>query len=95
MVCWLVHAEDLASPTKFAGFDLQQPTAHQGGKPRAIEMLRNKHPYETIVMVGDGITDLEAVQVSGAADLFIGFGGVAQVWLGMPNAALQWSLPVP
>jgi glycerol-3-phosphate dehydrogenase (NAD+) len=27
-------------------------------------------------MIGDGITDLEAVQVSGGADLFIGFGGV-------------------
>lgn len=25
-----------------------------------------------VVMVGDGITDLEAVQVSGGADLFIG-----------------------
>jgi hypothetical protein len=27
-------------------------------------------------MVGDGITDLEAVQETGAADLFIGYGGV-------------------
>ncbi|KIY91472.1 hypothetical protein MNEG_16492, partial [Monoraphidium neglectum] len=29
-------------------------------------------------MIGDGITDLEAVQVTGGADLFIGFGGVIQ-----------------
>lgn len=28
-----------------------------------------------VVMVGDGITDLEAVQEGGGADLFIGFGG--------------------
>ena len=27
-------------------------------------------------MVGDGITDLEAVEETGAADLFIGYGGV-------------------
>lgn len=69
---------DDARPSKFAGFDLQQPTAHQGGKPRAIEVMRQKHPYENIVMIGDGVTDLEAVQVSGAADMFIGYGGVAQ-----------------
>jgi glycerol-3-phosphate dehydrogenase (NAD+) len=29
-------------------------------------------------MIGDGITDLEAVQVSGGADLFVGFGGVVE-----------------
>jgi glycerol-3-phosphate dehydrogenase (NAD+) len=29
-----------------------------------------------VVMVGDGVTDLEAVQVSGGADVFVGFGGV-------------------
>jgi hypothetical protein len=28
-----------------------------------------------IVMIGDGITDLEAVQESGGADMFVGFGG--------------------
>lgn len=27
-------------------------------------------------MVGDGITDLEAVSISGGADIFIGYGGV-------------------
>ena len=30
------------------------------------------HLDAQIVMIGDGITDLEAVQVSGGADLFIG-----------------------
>lgn len=29
-------------------------------------------------MVGDGITDLEAVEETGGADLFVGFGGVAR-----------------
>lgn len=37
-------------PTKFAGFDLNEPTAHQGGKPAAIAKLRNRHPYDTIAM---------------------------------------------
>lgn len=39
-------------------------------------MIRQKCPYSAVVMIGDGITDLEAVQVSGGADLFIGYGGV-------------------
>eukprot|EP00955_Chlamydomonas_euryale_P074036 361921-Chlamydomonas_euryale.AAC.10 len=29
-------------------------------------------------MIGDGATDLEAVQVTGGADLFIGYGGVVE-----------------
>ena len=65
-------------PTRLVGFDGREPTGHQGGKPRAIARLRELFPYETIVMVGDGITDLEAVQASGGADLFIGYGGVAR-----------------
>ena len=71
-------------------------------------MIRQKCPYSNVIMIGDGITDLEAVQVrrgwsstderadeqremcpyrlpptpksssqvSGGADLFIGYGGV-------------------
>ncbi len=45
------------------GFDLSEPTAHQQGKPQAIARIRDNNPYNTIAMVGDGITDLEAVQV--------------------------------
>lgn len=48
------------------------------GKPAAIARIRQRNPYNTVVMIGDGITDLEAVQVSGGADLFIGFGGVVE-----------------
>lgn len=33
------------------------------GKPQAIARIRQSQPYNTIAMVGDGITDLEAVQV--------------------------------
>lgn len=67
------------SPTRLAGFDLAEPTARNQGKPAAIRLIRRRNPYSTVVMVGDGITDLEAVQVAeGGADLFVGFGGVVQ-----------------
>lgn len=33
-------------------------------------------------MVGDGITDLEAVQESGGADMFVGFGGAPVLMAG-------------
>ena len=62
-------------PTKLVGFDLRELTGHQGGKPKAIAALREQYPYDTVAMVGDGITDLEAMQQSGGADLFVGFGG--------------------
>ncbi len=45
---------------------------------QAIARIRDNNPYNTIVMIGDGITDLEAVQTSGGADLFIGYGGVVE-----------------
>jgi hypothetical protein len=41
---------------RLVGFDLKEPTAHNKGKPEAIATLRHTFPYETIVMVGDGIT---------------------------------------
>jgi phosphoserine phosphatase len=51
----------------FAGFDGDQPTSRSGGKSAVIEILRSRH--SVIVMVGDGITDLEACP---PADAFIG-----------------------
>ena len=41
---------------RLVGFDLKEPTAHNKGKPEAIATLRHAFPYETIIMVGDGIT---------------------------------------
>ena len=41
---------------RLVGFDLTEPTCHNKGKPEAIATLRHTFPYETIVMVGDGIT---------------------------------------
>eukprot|EP01026_Neomeris_dumetosa_P006167 TRINITY_DN1194_c0_g1_i4.p1 TRINITY_DN1194_c0_g1~~TRINITY_DN1194_c0_g1_i4.p1 ORF type:complete len:652 (+),score=126.25 TRINITY_DN1194_c0_g1_i4:73-2028(+) len=70
--------DETGLPTKLVGFDEREPTAHNKGKPLAIAQLRELHPYSVVVMVGDGITDLEAVQVTGGADLFIGYGGIVQ-----------------
>lgn len=55
--------DELSEPTRLVGFDYSEPTAHNQGKPKAIASIRQRNPYKTIVMVGDGITDLEAVQV--------------------------------
>lgn len=60
------------------GFDAKEPTSHEGGKPQAIRGIRAMNPFQTVVMVGDGITDLEAVQETGGADLFVGYGGVIE-----------------
>jgi 2-hydroxy-3-keto-5-methylthiopentenyl-1-phosphate phosphatase len=46
---------------------MNEPTAHNRGKPTAIARIRQRNPYNTIIMIGDGITDLEAVQVRGLA----------------------------
>jgi phosphoserine phosphatase len=59
---------------EYAGFDENQLTSRSGGKGAAIRDLKEKFGYDTVVMVGDGITDWEACP---PADLFIGFGGNA------------------
>lgn len=59
----------------YAGFDEQEFTCRSGGKPAAIRHIKAKYGYSSVVMVGDGATDLEA-RLEGAASLFIGYGGV-------------------
>lgn len=55
--------DETGEPTRLVGFDMNEPTAHNQGKPTAIARIRQRNPYNTIIMIGDGITDLEAVQV--------------------------------
>ncbi|XP_047569617.1 phosphoserine phosphatase isoform X3 [Lutra lutra] len=57
---------------EYAGFDEMQPTAESGGKGKVIKLLKEKFQFQKIVMIGDGITDMEACP---PADVFIGFGG--------------------
>jgi len=57
----------------YSGFDDAELTSRSGGKPEVIRQLKEKHGYQTVVMVGDGATDMDARP---PADLFIGFGGI-------------------
>uniref|UniRef100_A0A7S4HLU8 phosphoserine phosphatase n=2 Tax=Odontella aurita TaxID=265563 RepID=A0A7S4HLU8_9STRA len=58
----------------YSGFCSNEPTSRDMGKPAALRALKEEHGYDTMVMVGDGATDLQAVP---PADAFVGFGGVA------------------
>lgn len=53
----------------YAGFDEKEPTSKNGGKAEVISMLKDKYGYTKLIMIGDGITDLEACP---PADAFIG-----------------------
>ncbi|PWZ29844.1 Phosphoserine phosphatase, chloroplastic [Zea mays] len=60
---------------EYAGFDPTEPTSRSGGKAKAVQQIKQDHGYKTVVMIGDGATDLEARQ-PGGADLFICYAGV-------------------
>lgn len=77
---WLGLSEIEAVPLKFhanghyEGFE-DYPTTRNGGKPEVILELKQKYQPRYVVMVGDGVSDLET---KSAVDLFIGFGGVVE-----------------
>jgi phosphoserine phosphatase len=43
---------------EYGGFDESQPTSRTGGKPTVVAEIKKKH--KTVVMIGDGATDMEA-----------------------------------
>ena len=53
----------------------EEPTAWAGGKAKVLGLLKKRYGGAPLVMVGDGMTDVEARQ-DGCADAVIGFGGV-------------------
>ena len=57
----------------FSGFDPAELTSRDGGKPAVIQRLKAAHGYKTVIMFGDGATDMQARP---PADAFVGFGGV-------------------
>uniref|UniRef100_A0A0C5IM46 Glycerol-3-phosphate dehydrogenase [NAD(+)] n=1 Tax=Dunaliella tertiolecta TaxID=3047 RepID=A0A0C5IM46_DUNTE len=70
--------DDHGEPVRLQGLDMTR-AAESHFKSRAIERIRRKYPYNNIIMVGDGFSDLEAMQGSpDGADAFICFGGVMQ-----------------
>jgi len=58
----------------YVGFDRDEPTSADMGKAKAVQQIKDKYGYKTIVMVGDGATDAQAKP---PADAFIGYGGIA------------------
>ncbi|MGA0133858.1 MAG: HAD-IB family phosphatase [Opitutales bacterium] len=58
----------------YAGFDETCPTCRSRGKNAVARRLRQEYGATTVVMVGDGASDLE---VKGDADRVIGFGRYA------------------
>lgn len=59
------------------GFDTANPLSRNGGKAHVVAALKSLTGRDAAIMVGDGITDYEAF-AQGAADAFIGFGGVVR-----------------
>ncbi|XP_051116676.1 phosphoserine phosphatase, chloroplastic [Andrographis paniculata] len=72
-----IYANQLlfTSSGEFSGFDENEPTSRSGGKATAVRQIRKAKGYKSLVMIGDGATDLEARQ-PGGADLFICYGGI-------------------
>lgn len=63
------------SEGRYSGYGMEYPTTRNGGKPEIIRQWRDALLPEAVVMVGDGVSDLET---RGEVDLFIGFGGVVR-----------------
>ncbi len=59
---------------RYVGFDEDSPLTRAGGKPARIAALKRELKPVRTVMVGDGVSDLEAMPV---VDLFVGFGRYA------------------
>jgi phosphoserine phosphatase len=56
---------------EYTGFDESYPTTRSGGKPEVVRALKAELAPARVVMVGDGVSDLETAP---EVDLFIGFG---------------------
>ncbi|GAX18621.1 phosphoserine phosphatase [Fistulifera solaris] len=60
---------------QYAGFDPNEPTSRDMGKPKALQRIQEAGGYKTMIMIGDGATDAQAKPPAAS---FIGFGGVAR-----------------
>jgi phosphoserine phosphatase len=75
------------------GFDRDNPLSRSGGKALVVRALKARSGAAHAIMVGDGMTDYEAY-AAGAADAFIGFGGVAER-AAVRAKAPAWAQDVP
>lgn len=60
---------------KYMKFDDKALVSKDFGKAEVIKVLKTCYGYKTIVMIGDGSTDMQTKR-DGVADVFIGYGGV-------------------
>ncbi len=58
----------------YQSYDETYPTTRSGGKPIVVKRLREEFAAEKVIMVGDGVSDLETKPV---VDRFVGFGRYA------------------
>ena len=56
---------------RYRGYDAKFPTTRSGGKAEVIQRLKQELQPARVIMVGDGVSDLE---VASTVDLFVGFG---------------------
>lgn len=63
---------ELDEAGNYISFDNTYPTTYNGGKPEIIRQLKEEYSPEKIIMVGDGVSDLET---QSEVDSFIGYGG--------------------
>lgn len=70
-----IYANDLLFNTdgSYKGFNTNEPTSRDGGKSKVIQQLKDENGYKSVIMIGDGATDMQARP---PAEMFIGFGGV-------------------
>lgn len=68
-----VEAVDLhfGAAGQYLGYDESFPTTRSGGKPEVMTRLKDELRPARLVMVGDGVSDLET---KAGVDLFVGFG---------------------
>lgn len=59
----------------YSNYDEEQPTSRDGGKAKVVQQLKDELGLTSVVMVGDGATDMQAKP---PADAFIGYGGVVE-----------------
>ena len=45
---------------EYVNFDEEEMTSESGGKGKVIGFLKEKFQYKKVVMIGDGMTDLES-----------------------------------
>ena len=63
---------ELDADGNYVRFDNTYPTTYNGGKPEIVEQIKKEYSPEKVIMVGDGVSDLETKSV---VDSFIGYGG--------------------